>query len=445
MHERERVTPGLQKSSRLKMSAALLLLLPLAARAQISLSTAVDLAEKSSPSVHAAIADAQRATAALAETRDAYIPSFLMGASPGYAYGFPLGYPSLFQVNSTSLLLSFSQPDYVRAARAGLNAANLSLKDAQQQVALEVALDYVQLDHDLREIAALHDEKNYADALVEIEQQRVSAGVDARAEELRAELTSAQVEEKRIHLENDAAEMRQKLGHLTGLPDTGLTTDSGSVPPPPNFAPDAGPNEGALANNPGVAAAYANAKSKFFMAFGDARQNYRPTIGFGAQYSLFEKFSGYTEYFHAFQYNNVVLGVQVTFPLFDASRRAKARESAADALRAQADADQSRNVLSEQTLAMRRSTLELSAQQRVAQIQSELAQEQLRTIETELTNGSGTVNGQPVTPREEQQAHIDERERYEDTLDAGFSLMKVELNLLRTTGQILDWVRSSLR
>ena len=83
------------------IAAALFLLLPLAATAQISLSTAVDLAEKSSPSVRAAVANVQKATAALAETKDAYIPNFVLGASPGYAYGFPFGYPSFFSANLT--------------------------------------------------------------------------------------------------------------------------------------------------------------------------------------------------------------------------------------------------------------------------------------------------------------------------------------------------------
>lgn len=427
------------------MASALLLLLPLGAEAQISLSTAVDLAEKSSPNVRAAAADVRRAAAALSESKDAYIPNFVLGASPGYAYGFPLGYPSLFQANSQSLAISFSQPDYIRAARAGLNAANLSLKDAQQQMALDVALDYVELDHDLSEIAALDEEKSWADGLVQIEEQRVSAGVDPRTAELRAELTAAQVDAKRVHLQNDAADMQQKLAHLTGLPAEGLTTVTSSVPPAPSFAANVGQDDAAVRNNPGVAAAYANAKARFYTSFGDARQNYRPLITFGAQYSLFEKSANYTEYFpRNFQYNNAAIGVVIQIPLFDPVRGAKARESAADAARAQADADQSRNVLSEQTMAMRRTTLELAAQQRVAQLQSDLAHEQLQTVESELANGTGGANAQPVTPREAQQAHIEERERYEESLDANFSLLKVELNLLRTTGQIMEWLRSSL-
>jgi outer membrane protein TolC len=427
-----------------RIAAVLFLLMPLAAGAQISLSTAVDLAEKTSPSVRGAVANVQKATAELTETKDAYIPNFVMGSSVGYAYGFPLGYPSFFTANSQSLVLSWSQRDYIRAARAGVNSATLNLKDVQQQVAMEVAMDYVELDYDLKEIAALEEENGYAESLVQIEQERVQAGVDPRMDELQAELTAAQVDEKRIHLENDADAMRQKLSHLTGLAATGLSTVSASIPPAPSASALANTESNTASSNPGVSAAYANAKAKLYSAFGDARQNYRPLVSFGAQYALFEKTADYSEYFQKFQYNNVEFGAQITFPLFDATRRAKERESAADAVHAQADADGALNILNEQTSTMRDTIRELAAQQRVAEVRSEIAQNQLKTVETELTNGTGTPNA-PLPPSEAQRAHIEERDRYADVLDGNFSLMKVELNLLRATGRLDAWVRSSLQ
>ena len=446
MRQEELVSPALGIRARAVTIAAAVLVSSLAAGAQISLATAVDLAQKSSPAIRSAQASVIRAAGAVEEAKDAYYPNFTAGAGPGYAYGYPLGYPSLVNANSTSLVISFSQPDYIRAARSGLNSARLALQDAQQQVALDVSLDYAQLDYDLREMAALDEEKSYAHNLVSIEQERVGAGVDPRVQELQAELTAAQLEQKRMHIEDDADEMRQKIAHLTGLPAAGLTTVSSSIPSVPNPA-EAGSQFGEYAarNSPGVAAAYASAKSKFYTAFGDERQNYRPLITFGAQYSLFQKFAGYTEYFRGFQYNNFSLGVQINVPIFDAGRRAKARESAADAVRAQADADAARNTLSEQTLLMRRTVREVAAQQRVAQLQSELAQEQLKAVDTELANGSGNPNGQAVTPRDAQQAHIQERERYLDMLDADFSLLKVQLNLLRVTGHLDSWIHSSLK
>lgn len=401
------------------------------------------MAEKSSPGVRSAVANVQRATAAVQEAKDVYIPNFQLGTTPGYSYGFPLGYPAIFTASSGSLLFSFSQPDYVRSAQAALKAANQNLKDQHQQVALDVALDYAELDHDLAEIAALDEEKSYAATLVSLEQDRVQAGVDPRMSELQAELTAAQVDQKRIHLQNDADEMRQKLAHLTGLPADGLSTVSSSIPAVPALSTE---TEAQIAqNSPGIKAAYSNAKSRFYQAFGDNRQNYRPIMSFGLQYSLFSKINNYNQYFRTFQSNNFGVGAQITFPLFDATRRAKARESIAEAVSAQAQADQSRDVLSEQALLARRTILELAAQQRVMQLESELAQEQLKTVDTQLTNGTGSPNTAPISPITAQKAHIDERERYEDLLDTDFSLLKVQLSLLRLTGQISDWVNSSLK
>lgn len=438
MHESRAARARFRNTANL--TAALLLLAPLGAHAQISLSTAVDLAEKSSPAVHGAEASVKKATEVLAESRDVYVPNFLLGVSPGYAYGFPLGYPSFFNASSQSLIISWSQRDYTRAARAALESAKLGLKDQQQQVALDVALDYIELDYDLKAVAALNDENAHAGKLISIERERVQAGVDPRVTELQAELTAAQVDLKRIQIENDADAMRQKLAHLTGLPAAGLTSVSSSIPPPPAAESLAGISDQSAPNDAGVAAAFANAKSKYFLSFGDAKQNYRPLISFGAQYALFEKTPGYSEYYKNFQYNNVELGVQITFPLFDAIRRAKARESAADAFHAQADADSALNVLTEQRSSLQHSIRELGAQQHLAEIQSELAQEQLKTVETQLTSGTGMPGTQPPTPREAEQAHIEERERFGDVLTSNLSLMKAELSLLRATGQIEDWI-----
>lgn len=424
-------------------AAVLGLSMAAAASAQISLATAVALAEKHSAQVRAAEASVRQAAAGLTQSRDAYIPNFAMGTSPGYAYGFPLGEPSLFTATSQSLAFSFSQPDYIRAAREALKSARLSLSDTRQQVALDTSLDYIELDHDLKEIAALDQEEEDASNLAQVEQQRVAAGVDTRMTELQAELTAAQVEEKRIHRRNDADEMRQKLEHLTGLPSEGLMTVGSSIPAAPGAA--AARSGSASPNNAGIAAADANAKSKLYLAFGDEKVEHRPLITFGAEYSYFEPFANYSQYYQDFQYNNAAIGVQITIPLFDAAKRAQARISRAAAQHAEAEADESRGNLSEETLTMRRTIEELAAQEKVARIQSEIAEAQLKSIESEAANGSGSATGPAATPVQEDQAKIEERERYEDLLDAKFALLKVELNLLKATGQIGGWVNASLQ
>jgi outer membrane protein TolC len=441
----EKVRAAIRGRQRSTFATALLLLMPFAASAQISLSSAVSLAAKNSPAVRSARAEVDRAAASVAQARDAYFPSIVLGSSVGPPpYGFPLGNPDIYDVNAESLVFSFSQPDYVRAARSGLHAATLSLKDAEQQVALDVALGYVELDHDVKEIAALNEESGFAGSLVQIEADRVQAGVDPRTNELEAELTAAQVEEKRIELENDADLMRQKLGNLTGLPAIDLQTIPESIPSFPAL-PAGTPNDKQVADNsPGVGASYAVAESKLYTAFGDSRQNLRPSIGFGLKYQRFAQYQNFENYYHNFQQNNISAGVQLTIPVFDLSLKAKARQSAAEAARARADADASRDVLNEQMVSLRGNLRQLAAQQRVAQVQSQIAQEQLKTVETQLSSGTGLPNAPGVPPTQGQKAHIQERQYYTEMLEADLALVKAELNLMKVTGQIDAWVRSSL-
>lgn len=413
--------------------------------AQISLASTVDLALQNSAKVRVGVADVQRATAGLSEARDVYMPNFVLGSGVGYTYGFPVGQPSIFNVASQSLLYSFSQPDYVRAARVALKSAQLKLKDSKDQVTLDCALAYVQLDTDTRELAALDEEKAAADRLVSIEHQRLTAGVASRMDETKAQITSAQVDLKRLHLEDDAAEQRQKLEHLTGMPAASFIPETRSIPPGPEFSGDDTLKARAMAGNAGIQAAIANAKSKLDLSYGDAKQNYRPQFGFGVEYNRYAEFNNYQDYYKRFQHNNFDIGVQITVPLFDAGRRAKARESAAEAVRASAEADQAKNQAGEQVETLRHSLTELKAQQHFAELQSQLAREQLATVQSELKNGSGSPNAPTVTPRDEELAEIEAQEKYLDALDAGLSLIRAQLGLLRALGSIQAWTHLATR
>jgi outer membrane protein TolC len=421
---------------------ALALLTSLRATAQVSLYTAVDMALRNSTSVRMAQADLLHAAAALTETKDAYVPDLVLGSSLGYSYGFPLGEPSVFNVTSHSLLFTFSQPDYIRSARAAMRSAELNLKDSREQVILDTSLDYVQLDKAQSTLAALDQEKQYADKLVTIEEDRMIAGVESRMELTRAQLTSAQIDLKRIHLQNDADLLRQRLAHLTGLPATSFVTSTSTIPSAPRFSPEGDLHQRVATLNAGVEAAQANAKSKLFISFGDERQIFRPQFTVAGEYNLFAKFNNYNQFYQNFQYNNFGIGVQIKVPLFDVSLKARARQSSAEAAHAAAQADQVRDTANEQVFQLQKSLRELAAQQRVAQLQAELAQEQLDVIITRLANGSGSPNATPITPKDEQQAHIQERERYEDVLDANFAVTRAELNLLRSIGAIEDWAKS---
>ena len=162
---------------RLYLACSALALAAAPACAQISFSTAVALALKSNPKVLAAQADVDKSLAALQQLRDAYIPAVVGGSGLGPpSYGFPLGQPSIFNINAQSLVFSYSQRDYLRSAQASLDAAKLNLKDIREGVAEDTAVTYLAVDRDMQRQAALQQQQGFADRLVTIVQQRLDAG-----------------------------------------------------------------------------------------------------------------------------------------------------------------------------------------------------------------------------------------------------------------------------
>jgi outer membrane protein TolC len=413
------------------------------AEAQVSFYTTVDLALRNSTPVRIGAAQVQHAEAAVMESVDAYKPSFVVGSSLGYSYGFPVGQPSVYSVSASSLAFSFSQPDYIRSARAALLAAQLQLKDTRQQVILDTALAYIQLTTVTEQITALDQESGFVTRLVDIESDRVNAGVDSKVELTRARLTGAQVALRRLHLVDQADLLRERLAHLTGLSAPDMISEPQTIPAAPEVSQEGSTESQAMDDNNGVKAAYASAKSKLFASFGDARQDNRPTFAFGGEYNRYAKFNNYNEYYLRFQHNNFNVGVQITLPLFDATRKAKAKGSSAEAAQATAEADQLRNQAGEQILQLRKSVVELTAQEQVAELQNELAQDQLDAITTQIHLGSGSTGTAAPLPKDEQGARISERSHFVDMLDTRFQLTQARLSLLRTMGRIEDWAKAA--
>jgi len=410
------------------------------AHAQISFTTAVDLALKNSPRVKIAEADVDKARAALEQTKDVYVPTLVGGSGLGYSYGFPVGQPSVFNVNSQSLLFNFSQQDYIRSALSALNAANLALRDVRQAVAEDAAVTYLTLDRDLQRQAALHDQAGFAAKLVGIVQERLDAGQDTPIDLTTSRLSSAQIHLSQLRSEDELEADQLHLARLTGLPAKGLTTIPGSIP---EFT---SPNQGEAASgtvvSPAVESAYESAKAKQEIAFGDARYLWRPQIYFVAQYSRFAKFNNYDLYYARFQHNNAGIGVEITIPVIDMVHRAKARESAADAARAFHEADLMRDQVTEGQLKIRRTTEELAARAEVATLDQQLAQQQLDVMTVQMKLGTGNLSGQQMSPKDEQNSRIAEREKFIALLDAKFQMRQAQINLMRQTGQLEPWLKS---
>jgi outer membrane protein TolC len=415
-------------------------LAPTRIEAQVSLSTVVSLAQDYSSTVKLAKADLQKAQASLAQAQDAYIPNFVIGSTVGYSHGFPTGQPSVGSASMQSLVFSYSQRQYLKAAHAGIDAATLSLKDAREQVALDASTTYIELDTVERELEAAGQQETFTGDLVQIEQKRVEAGVDSDLDLWQARLKAAQLKAQRIHLETRAATLAKQIAVLTGLPVGSILPDHASIPEIPAVTADQAPR-----NLPGIEAASALARSKQLQAKGDDLSWRRPQIGFGAVYNYdSNELNNYSTYYRNFTPNNVSFGIQISVPFFDFALRAKAKVTAAEALRGTVEAEQAQRQNDVQIATLTGSLRELDALAEVASLKQQIADAQLKTVLAQLEVGNGATSGptaQPqLTPKAEQLARIDERQKYQDALDASLELSKARLSLLRALGHMDDWL-----
>ena len=219
-----------------------------------------------------------------------------------------------------------------------------------------------------------------------------------------------------------------------------ILTDHASIPEIPAVTADQTPR-----NLPGIDSAAALARSKQIEARGDDLAWRRPQIGFGAVYNYdSNELNSYSTYYNHFTPNNVSFGLQFTIPFFDFSLRAKAKVSAAEALRAKVEAEQAQHQNDVQIATLTSSLRELDSQAEIASLKQQIAGEQLKSVLTQLELGNGSssgTNAQPqLTPKAEQLARIDERQDFEDAIDAGLDLSKARLNLLHALGHMDDWL-----
>jgi outer membrane protein len=415
-----------------------LLLAATAASAQVSFYTVVDQALRNSHQVKIAEADVRKSEAAVRELRDAYIPNLSVGSGLGYSYGFTINPPTIYNVTSQSLLFSFSQHDYIRAARAGLHGAQMHLSDVRQQVILDAAESYIELDTLQQSLAALHDEHEYSGRLVGIVNDRFAAGLESKVEVTRARLNAATVNLKQVQMRTRVSELQDHLSRLTALPADTVRADTASIPAAPAFKP----GERIAGTTPALEAAFDNARAKQYQAFGVKREEYRPQAGLAAQYNRYSTLNNFQNNFKNFTPNNFGFGLNLNWPLFDETRRAKRVQADADASRAQSEFLQARDQSAEGVLKLQNSFEQIAAQQQVAALTAELAKDRLDAI---LTQANASAAGEtPLTPKDEQTARSEERERYLDVLEAKLSLAKIQLELLRATGSIEPWAKSAI-
>jgi outer membrane protein TolC len=308
-------------------------------------------------------------------------------------------------------------------------------------VALDASTAYIELDAVNQEIAVSREQEGFAARMVEIEQERVDGEVDPKRNLYQAQLAAEEVKLHRLHLETRAATLEAQLSTLTGLPAGSIVPSRESIPEIPAVAAE----EPAI-ETLGVKSAQMLAESRARVHKGDNERSwFIPELGFGAIYNRNTTLlNDVTNYFaHTLPADNFSTGFSIRLPVFNYENRDKAKESASEALRARVEAEQAQQQNDVQIAQLSGSLRELATLAQIATLKQEIAAEQLQTVvaQMELGNGSSGANAQPqLSPEAEQQARVDERQKYMDAMDAGLDLSKARLNLIRALGHMQDWL-----
>ena len=421
--------------------------LTISATAQISLSSAVGLALKNDPKVRMSEASVQKAQAALEETKDVYVPTMSASAGYGRGYGVPTNLPTVFTLSSQSLVFNFSQHDNIRAAALGVDAAKFALKDMREQVEEDVVVTYLNLDSDDRALAVMAQEYGAATRLVAIVQERLDAGQDDRMSLLRAQRSAKQIELNQLNLQDEIATLSDHLSQLIGLPDDQLKAISNSIPALPSVQVAADNGNGS--DSPGVQAALASARSKQKLSFGENRYRFRPQMSLGVNYSRIDTGQDdYTLYYPGFgdhhSLNAVSVAIEMLIPIYDRRHQDEANQAKAEASRAYFESETQRDQFLEGRKKLRRSATELQTRSDLAEIDQNIAQEQLKAVLAQLSADNGSSSGQQMTPEDEQNARLKQGQETIDLLSAQFQLSQAKVNLLRQTGQLDDWLKTAV-
>jgi len=322
--------------------------------------------------------------------------------------------------------------EFVRQARTEWEASQVSSKDQREQVIEDAVLSYTELNKWESLLAHLSEEYSATLKMEQLVNERIQAGVDNPQARTQARLNTARVYLHIAQAQGSIDVLRSQLSHWTGLPAASIETDPESIPSLPAVKQEADLAAKATAESPAIQIANLHATALQFNARGEHRSMW-PTVDFASQYALLAKFNNYQDFFKSFEYNNASIGIVIRFPVFSPSLRARAHAADAEALRAKADLEATKNHVSEQSLKLERSVEQLAAARDVADLEYQVAKSNLEAVEIRVDSGTATLH-------DEDDARNQANERYNTLQDTTFELERAQITLLRATGELSSWV-----
>jgi len=408
--------------------------LPLSAQS-IEFRPAIELALKHSGVMLSASADRARAAARYRAERYAYMPTVVFGSNLGYTYGPPVAIagqaPSLFNLVHNQTLFNLATRETIKAAHSDSIAANIDYVDRTEQVILDTSLLYIELDSTQQRLTTAQQQKQAVDRALYIAQQRQQEGVGSLLDSKRAELDSARVDLRISELETNLDVLRERLGRAIERAPATLATVSASIPTPPDLPAADDVASVALANSKSVRVADEHLRAAHARARAEHRMNY-PSIDFAGQYVQYATFNNYSTYYKNFPSDSYSVGVNLRIPIFNLAQNARAAAADAEALHAEADAQNVRDQVATDAVRAQHAIRQLQASAKVSRLEYAVAQANVDAVQLQVQSGHANAHDQELA-----RAEIANRQLL--VLQSQFEYIRAQLQLLRQTGELQGW------
>jgi outer membrane protein len=398
----------------------------------LTLKRAIELALQNSKDIQVAKIQASVADHAAQITRAQFMPNLYAGSGAGYTNGIPETpggrAPSVFNVTYTEQVFNEPLRGQAKEMQEQSSAQKIVLEDMRSSVITRTAMAYLELGKVRHSLELLRKERESAEKILQVTQERQGEGFELPVEVTKAQLTKAQVVQRILQLESREDELEVFLRYQLGFADF----QAFEVTPEelPGEAEQEGDNLVAMAmtNNASLQLAQSDVRAKEFRLKGEKR-GYFPTLELVSVYSLLAKYNNYSEFFNHFQRNNFNAGIQLQVPIFSPRIRAAISLAQVNLDAAKVGLQNKKSEVTSDVRQKTRRVRERDASKEVARLELQLAQQNVSVLQAQFTEGK-------LNLREVEKARLDENEKWMAYLDAGFQKQQAQLELLKSAGQL---------
>jgi outer membrane protein TolC len=402
------------------------------AQSPLTLKESLALAVQRSPQIADAQAREQSALLQAEGARARFQPTLFTGTGAQYTSGFPLApggnLPALFDLSYSQPLLNLPARAEVRSADLRAEARRLSMAQVRAAVIQRTASMYLELVAIRRSLERQASAGSRADQLVDAMLGQQAEGRALRIDVLRARLSVARARQQIVDLDGRAAAIEQQLRVAIGMSPGQPLQIAFEDLSPGSERPVEVLVATAEANSPELRVMEAERRATEEHLAGQ-RQRYWPSVDLVGNYAVLGHFNNYDMFFHAFQRNNVNVGVQASVPILESATRAAIAVARSELIEADA------------SVRVRRAELELNVRRAVQQLRGSAAKRDIADLEVQVAEENVRVLQERAAEGRAAQAdlakaHLDRAAAWTGFFMAEYERQQADLQVRADTGDL---------